>query len=237
MLFVHETHRVMGAHEDDFEAAYRDEWLPMLAETDDARLLYFMRLAHGTGRAYNMITITAVRDGAAWENIVHRTQRSDLRSWMRKVDGMRHDVTSKVLVPVDWSPLQEVDLENVPTDAGDHDLTIFMEDTAWPYAGKLEDYLAAARDNYAPSLAEGRHGGRSLLELQAVFVPAWGAAARRREVILWQRITKPAGITPLVTSEVPAEHRSPGTWMHDALQVRDDWESRLLRTTSWSPLS
>ena len=36
--------------------------------------------------------------------------------------------------------------------------------------------------------------------------------------------------------QVPAEHRAPGTWMHDALDVRDDWESRMLRTADWSPL-
>ena len=39
-----------------------------------------------------------------------------------------------------------------------------------------------------------------------------------------------------MTTEVPAEYRAPGTWMHDALRVRDDWESRLLRTSGWSPL-
>ena len=237
MFFVHETHRVMGKHEDAFEDAYRTHWLPVLARSEDARLLYFMRLAHGTGRAYNMITVTAVTDGRAWEELVRRMQRGDLRKWAARVDKMRYDVTSKVLVPADWSPLQDVELANVPTDGGEHDLTLFMEDTAWPHPGRLEEYLTAARDNYAPSLAEGRHGGRSLLELQAVFTPAWGTGARRREVILWQRVTKPSGISALVTSEVPAEHRAPGTWMHDALTVRDDWESRLLRTASWSPLS
>ncbi len=236
MLFVHETHRVMGAREDDFEDAFRAGWMPMLAATDDARLLYFARLAHGTGRAYNVITLTAVTDGAAWERIVRRLQLGDLREWARAVDAMRWDVTAKALTPADWSPLQTVDFEHVPTDGGEHDQTLFMEDTAWPHAGKLEEYLQAARDNYAPSLEEGRHGGRSLLELQAVFCPAWGAAARRREVILWQRVTRPNGILTLLTSEVPAEHRAPGTWMHDALRVRDDWESRMLRTTTWSPL-
>jgi hypothetical protein len=30
--------------------------------------------------------------------------------------------------------------------------------------------------------------------------------------------------------------KGPGTWMHDALDVRDDWESRLLRSAPWSPL-
>jgi hypothetical protein len=211
--------------------------MPRLAETGDARLLYFMRLAHGTGRAYNMITLTGITDGAAWERLLARIRTGDLRSWATKVDGMRHDVTSKVLVPVEWSPLQSIDFANVPTGGDEHDATLFMEDTAWPHEGKMDDYLTAARDNYAPSLAEGRHGGRSLLELQAVLTPAWGTSARRREVILWQRVMKPAGITGLVMSEIPAEHRAPGTWMHDALQVRDDWESRLLRTATWSPLS
>ena len=28
MLFIHEVHRVMGAHEDEFEACFRDEWMP-----------------------------------------------------------------------------------------------------------------------------------------------------------------------------------------------------------------
>jgi hypothetical protein len=237
MLFVHEIHRVMGLHEDEFEDEYRTVWMPRLAETGDARLLYFMRLAHGTGRAYNMITLTGITDGAAWERLLARIRTGDLRSWAAKVDGMRHDVTSKVLVPVEWSPLQSIDFANVPTGGDEHDATLFMEDTAWPHEGKMDDYLTAARDNYAPSLAEGRHGGRSLLELQAVLTPAWGTSARRREVILWQRVMKPAGITGLVMSEIPAEHRAPGTWMHDALEVRDDWESRLLRTATWSPLS
>ena len=31
MLFVHETHRVNGRHEDEFEAAYREGWMPTLA--------------------------------------------------------------------------------------------------------------------------------------------------------------------------------------------------------------
>src|SRR2546430_1271364 len=137
-------------------------------------------------------------------------------------------------VPVPWSPLKELDLAAVPT-SGDHPLTLFMEDTAWPYEGGLEEYLEAARTNYAPSLAEGGRTGRSLLELQAVFRPAWGAG-RWREVVLWQKVTQLKAITPLATTEVPPEYRAPGTWIHDAPDVRDDWESKLLRTTAWSPL-
>jgi hypothetical protein len=237
VLLIHETHRVAGAHEDEFESAYRDGWMPALGEGDDARLLYFMHHAHGTGRAYVVVTITAVSDGAAWERLAGRVRDGDLHDWAGDVDRMRHEVSAKVLAPVEWSPLQSVDLASVATGGVEHPLTLFMEDTAWPHEAMLDEYLAAAHDHYAPSLAEGRHGGRALLELQGVFVPAWGAAARRREVILWQKVTDPSRIAGLVSTEIPAEHRAPGTWMHDALRVRDDWESRLLRTTSWSPWS
>jgi hypothetical protein len=233
MLFLHELHQVAGPREDDFEAAYRDGWMPALAEGDDARLLYFLHHALGTGRAYNVVTLTAVRDGAAWEALAHRLQTGNLRSWARDVDGLRHRVQGKVLLPVPWSPLTEVDLASVPT-SGHHALTLFMEDTAWPHEGMLDEYLEAVHAQYAPSLAEGRHGGRSLLELQAVLQPAWGSAVRR-EVVLWQKVRDPRGITALISSEIPPEHRAPGTWMHDALRVRDDWESRLLRTSAWSP--
>jgi hypothetical protein len=232
VLFLHEVHQVAGAREDEFEAAFRDEWMPALAKGDDARLLYFLHHAHGTGRAYNVVTITAVRDGAAWEDLARRVQAGDLREWAGAVDHLRHRVTGKLLLPVPWSPLTDVDLSAVPTTA-DHELTLFMEDTAWPHEGMLDDYLEAARSQYAPSLAEGR--GRGILELEAVFQPAWGTGARL-EVVLWQKVRDPRAITGLVSTEVPAEYRAPGTWMHDALRVRDDWESKLLRTAAWSPM-
>ena len=45
MLFVHEVHQVAGTKEDEFEAAYRDGWMPLLAKDDDARLLWYMNHA------------------------------------------------------------------------------------------------------------------------------------------------------------------------------------------------
>ena len=235
MLFVHEVHRVAGAREEEFEAAFRDGWMPALARDDDARLLYFLHHAHGSGRAYVVVTITAVRDGAAYERLVERVQTGDLREWAAAIDRNRHGVQGKVLAQVPWSPMRDLDLATIPVEGGERPLSLFMEDTAWPHEAMLDDYLTAAHDHYAPSLVEGRHGGRALLDLQAVFQTAWGAG-RRREVVLWQKVIEPSRIAGLLTTEIPAEHRGPGTWMHDALRVRDDWESRLLRTSSWSPL-
>ena len=49
MLFVHEVHQVVGTKEDEFEAAYRDGWMPLLAKDDDARLLWYMNHGGGAG--------------------------------------------------------------------------------------------------------------------------------------------------------------------------------------------
>ena len=116
MLFLHEVHRVRGAREEEFEAAYRDGWMPTLAEGDDARLLYFMHHAHGTGFAYSVVTVTAVRDGAAWERLAESLRTGPLHDWVRALDQLRHGVEAKTLVPVPWSPLQEIDLSAVPTE-------------------------------------------------------------------------------------------------------------------------
>ncbi len=65
MLLLHEVHKVAGKQEEAFDAAYRDEFLPTLGKTDDTRLLWYLRLAHGSGAAYTVVSITAMprRDG------------------------------------------------------------------------------------------------------------------------------------------------------------------------------
>jgi hypothetical protein len=233
MLLLHETHTVAGAHEDRFEAAFRDEWMPALAGAGDARLLWFLRLAFGTGRAYQVVTITALADGAAYERLARRVQDGDLRAWAADVDRCRHEVAGTLLLPVAWSPLRDLDLEAVPVDGRTHEPTLYMQDRAWPHEAKLDEYLEAARTHYVPSLEV--HSERSLLTLRACFQAALGAP-RRREVVLWQRVDHPERLPALFTRELPPEVRAPGTWMHDALAVRDDWESSLLRSAAWSPL-
>jgi hypothetical protein len=233
MLLLHEVHTVAGRHEEAFEDAFRESWMPTLAKTDDARLLYYLKLAHGTGRAYFHVSITGLRDGNAYEDLARRVQNGDLRGWAADVDRYRHEVKGKILLPVEWSPLRDIDLSTVPTDGREHDNVLYMEDSAWPHEAKLDDYLEAARTHYAPSLENQTE--RSLLTLLGVFQAALGAP-RRREVVLWQRVDFPERLPALFTRELPPHVKGPGTWMHDALEVRDDWESRLLRSATWSPL-
>lgn len=236
MFLLHEVHEVVGAREEEFEALYREGWQKGLAAGNEARLLYFLHHAHGTGVSYNVVTVTAVKDGAAWGHLARRVDSGDLARWARELDRLRHDVTAKMLVPLPWSPLQDVDFATVPTSPAEHEPTIFMEDTVWPLEGRLEEYVQRSGDHYARDMAAKAERGESILEVRASFRSALGAG-RRREIVLWQKVVQPKALAPLIGREVPARYKQPGTWMHDALELRDRWESRLLRTARWSPWS
>jgi hypothetical protein len=235
VLLLHEVHRVAGAHEEAFDQAYREEMLPALGESDGARLLWYLRLAHGSGAAYTVVTITGCRDASAWSALAGRVLHGDLQQWSSKVDGMRHRCEAKILTPVAWSPLQEIDLASVPTSGEDHELSLFMEDTAWPFPGGLQAYLQKAGTLYDTTLAQSKEGGHSIIELEAAYQPLFGTHTTT-EVILWQRVVNQKALLYLLANDLPASATAPGTWMHDALSVRDTWESRILRTASWSPL-
>jgi hypothetical protein len=233
MLFLHETHKVVGAREDEFEAAYRDGWMPTLADGDYARLLWYTNQAHGSGASYTVVTITGIVDGAAWEELDRRTRTGDLKPWMRELDHLRHDVTGKILLPVRWSPLQTVDLTAVPADGAAHPPSLFMEDTGWPDSS-LDDYIQCWYDIYYEPMQR-VPADMQLLDIQACFQVAHGSGMRR-EAMLWQKIRDVDRLVGLLSHDFPKEHRQPGSYMYDALAYRDQWESRLLRTSSWSPL-
>jgi hypothetical protein len=234
MLFLHEVHRVAGAKEREFEAAFRAGWMEILAADGDARLLWFLHHAHGTGPSYQVVTVTALADGAAWERLAARVQHGDLREWAREVDSCRHDVQARLLMALDFSPL-DVDLAAVPIDGRRHDPALYMEDTMWPKRGKVDEYIAAAGEVYAKML--GAHTeGDVLLRIEAAYQTMPGAG-RWPEVTLMQKVHSMPGLVHLLTHDMPAELSRPGTWMHDALDYRDQWRSKLLRTAPWSPLS
>jgi len=71
-------------------------------------------------------------------------------------------------------------------------------------------------------------------QVEASFQTAFGAG-RRREAVLWQKIVDHDRLLTLLTHETAPQHKAPGTFMHEALAYRDQWESKLLRTSSWSP--
>jgi hypothetical protein len=233
MWLLHETHAVRGEAEAAFDAALREDWIPRVAETKGARVAYVLRHAHGTGPSYRMVTVTALEDGAAYAAFA--ASRA-LREAAVRLDGLRHDVEAKLLEPLPWSPLQAIDLASVPASGADHALTLYMEDTVWPREGSLEEYVARSGAHYAREMAGHESRGRAMLNVLGGFRTVPGSG-RRREILLWQKVVDPRLVLGLLTRDVPPELAKPGTWMHDALALRDQWQSRLLRTVAWSPLS
>ena len=192
MLLLHEVHRVAGSQEEAFESAYRDRLIPALAETEGSRLLWFLRVAHGSGPAYTVVSIIGCRDAVAWAELAERIRHGDLAEWSSEVDAMRHTCEAKILTPVSWSPLQQIDLASVPTSGTSHELSLIMEDTAWPYPGGLRAYLGKAGTLYDTELSRSKQEGRGIIELEAAFQPLYGSH-HTNEVVLLAACRQPQG--------------------------------------------
>ncbi|HEX3980218.1 MAG TPA: hypothetical protein VHW93_03295 [Acidimicrobiales bacterium] len=234
MLFMHETHQVIGRQAPAFEDVFRNEWLGALAETDDARLVWYLNHAMGSGPAYQVVTITAVSDGAAWEALAQRMLGGDLTDLTARLDACRHQVTGKLISPVYWSAIQEIELREIPTDGREHDLSLYMEDTGWPDA-PLHDYIELWDHDYWQFMRKAPPE-KKLLDIQACFQVAHGSGIRP-EAILMQKIMNVSTLGHLLMSVEKYDPSTwPGSYMAKGLELRDQWESKLLRTSSWSPL-
>ena len=234
MLFMHETHQVIGKHAAAFEEAYRDEWMPALAQSPGTRLVWYLNHAMGSGPAYQVVTVTAVSDGRAWEALVGRIVDGDLGALGARLDSYRHQVEGKMLAPVYWSALQEVDLDQLPVDGREHDLSVYMQDTGWPDK-PLDDYIKLWDEDYWRFMRE-IPKDHQLLDIVACFQVAHGSGIRP-EAILMQKIMNFTTLGHLLTSVEDYDPSTwPGSYMAKGLEIRDQWESKLLRTSSWSPL-
>jgi hypothetical protein len=234
MLVLHETHTVVGEHARDFEHLCRDELAGGLAGVEGVRLLWYFNHAAGSGPSYNVVTLTGLSDGAALDRLTAATTNGALAGLSRRMDEWRHEVFGKLVEHVDWSPLRDLDLTSLPVTPEDHECTLYMQDTGWPTA-PIDDYVAYWDTDYHRHL-EAQPPERRLLRIEACFRTAWGSH-RHPEGILLQRIGNLAALKGLFTStERYDPDRWPGSYMHGALALRDQWESRLLRTSRWSPL-
>ena len=91
MLLLRETHEVIGAKESLFEQTMRDDWMPALAKNDDARLLYYLNLAVGSGRSYQVISYTLFRNGNGLESQAEHVGNFALAGHARSIrDTVRH---------------------------------------------------------------------------------------------------------------------------------------------------
>jgi hypothetical protein len=234
MLLMIETHRVIGRHASEFERLYRHEWMSELSRTDGARLLWYLNHAMGSGPAYQVVTITALSDGSAWESLGRRMLEGDLTNLVSRLDSYRYEVGGKLAMPVYWSALQAVDFTAVPTDGREHDLSLYMLDTGWPHE-PLDDYIELWDRNYWQYMRQTPED-KKLLDIVGCFQVAHGSGVRP-EAMLMQKIMSFASLGNLLTRHEEYDPTTwPGSYMAKGLELRDQWESKLLRTSTWSPL-
>ncbi len=227
MLYLHETHEVVGGRMADFEALLRDRWRPLMEADGHARLLWFWLHTHGTGPSYQAISITAIRDWSAWGDLVeHSRSQPAWQSWYADVGACRREVTGKLLLPTAWSPLQDADFTAAAA-APNQSPSLYLHDTGWPYAGKLDAYAAALGSIFYPATRKSK-----MIAVEACWTVCPGTG-RFHEVVLLQRILNWQAFSDLLTAGERAAQR--GEWMEEGLKYRDRWESKLLRPAAWSP--
>ncbi len=103
----------------------------------------------------------------------------------------------------------------------------------WPFPGKIRDYIEASGSVYRKALGAKDSQMHMSIELALQTMPG---AGRSPEVTLLQRLSSVPPLIRLLTNDIPAEVVAPGSWMHEALELRDQWQSRILRSAPWSPL-
>ena len=218
----------------EFEATFRDDWRPALERDGNARLLWFWNLTHGTGASYQAVSITALDGWQAFAAHVERLREDgDLRAWTRDVAAFRREVTGKLLVPTPWSPLKKIDFgvpaASAATRAPAEKPTLHLHDTCWPFPGKLDQYVAALGSVFYPQTRESR-----MIEVEACWTTCPGTG-KFHELLLLQRVLDWPRFSHLLTDGEGQSRR--GDWMEEGLKHRDRWESKLLRTVPWSPMS
>ena len=163
---------------------------PALAKSDGSPAALVPAPGPRQRAAYTVVTITGCRDATAWADLADRIRVGRPgRSGRRRVDGMRHALRRQDDRPrCPGHRCQEIDLASRARRRRGAQARLFMEDTAWPFAGGLQAYLAKAGTLYdthaEPSPEE---GGHSIIELEAAFQPVYGTHTTT-EVILWQRV-------------------------------------------------
>lgn len=236
MLYVLEEHQVKGPEAQEFERTFREGWESRSGD-QDARLMWYWDVAHGTntGPSYMVMTVTAVRDGAAWERTMDRLRYGDLRTWNNELEAMRYRLDGRTLLEVPWSPGFDRVIEDVPAVAGGHERAIWLIDYGHPYA-PLDDYVKFQEEKWYKPEGGVIYGGMARLE--GFFTTAYGTGRRPEGVFIEKILDFDKFFQLLQESSEMHVDKQPvrKEYMSEGLKYRDQWDSILVRTSSWSPV-
>lgn len=232
MLFVHEVHEVAGQAGAAFEELLRDRWAPALGRDSETRLVWCARSMPGAVSFPELITLTALSDGAALERFGTRMRRGDLREDAAALDARRVRVTRRIVSQLEFSPL-EIDLAAIPTHPEPYreQGEMYVHDFVPPRLGMQREYEAKMGEVFV-----------FLRDLKELGTPIWAGfetvagGGTVPESLMYTHVANAEAAVRMLTLELPREAVVPGMWMYDGLKLRDTWTSRLLRSVPWSAI-
>jgi hypothetical protein len=229
MILLHQVHSLRSGAGPEFEELTRDRLLPLSA-SETARFAFY---AVPTGAAIHqdeVITMIALKDGDALGRFSERVRTGDLANTGNQLAALRTDVATRLLKPLDYDPSQ-LRIEDIPASVRLKPAVSYMHDFVPPVIGQNHAYVDMMRERYM-ALTETELSG---VVLRLSWETVWGGGPVP-EMFNLSEIRSPSALLQLVGKEIPGEYKQIGSWMWDALGVRDRWTTRLLRSATWSPI-
>ncbi|CAA0124527.1 Uncharacterised protein [Mycolicibacterium vanbaalenii] len=232
MLFVNEVHQLSGTSGAAFEELLRCQWAPALARDDDVRLVWCARSLPGAVSGPEIVTWTAVADGAALQRLGERIRHGDLREGATALGAARRAVARRVASQLNFSTL-DVDLALIPGGPEPHreQGDLYVHDFVLPQPGMQREFETKLAEVHAFMREFAELG----TQLWACFETVIGGGTQPENIMVSQ-VANAEALTRMLTMEIPREAVVPGMWMVDGLKVRDTWTSRLMRSVPWSPI-
>jgi hypothetical protein len=232
MFYVHEIHELDAAEAERFETLVREQWVPALAGDPETRLVWCVRSMPGTASYPELITMTAVENGAALERLGSRYRDGDLRKPSSELDRHRSGVQTRVFAALEEFNPYSVELGEVPLVREDAPTEMYIHDFVDPQPGMQRVYEVQMREAFM-----------KMLEIDALPMKTWGGfetvagGGRVPQSLMVTWIANPPAISNLLAQGNPRVAPEPGSWMAEGLKLRDTWISRLVRSVPWSPTS
>jgi hypothetical protein len=152
MFYVHEIHALDAAAADDFETLVREQWVPALATDPQTRLVWCVRSMPGTASYPELITMTAVEDGAALERLGSRCRDGDLREPSSELGRHRTGVETRIFAALEEFNPYSVDLGEVPLVRDDAPCEMYIHDFVAPQPGMQRIYEVQMREAFMKML-------------------------------------------------------------------------------------
>ena len=230
MLMLHQLYRLpRRTATPRFEEAVRDRWLPAVAEIDGARLAWYADVDPGEpvlrrGRDdHRLRRPVGVRASSR-----RRPARARSRIVPASCAPLRLRVQTRVLRPLDYDPWAAA-VGSISDDPATAAVGRPASRTCTTSSRRCRGQMTQVRRHDARAV----HGAERAGALRRRAARELADGERRHplpEMFNLSEIRDVDALVQLLAYEIPREYKAMGTWMWQALEARDRWTTRLLRS-------